>query len=199
MRAVAVVLLCAGTLTGCVTLGLGSGAAAPASRDAAFAAQAADGLLVYGVTVRRTGAGAVAGDVVWLAEKADASFPLRVAIPFPAGLRAGQRGVVVWRVPAGIWSVRQMEWRGGGVEGKSSVVGSRALATTVAPGQAVYAGELVLDTGTRPAEIEVGDDLPAAQADLAGYPGVTVPPTARPLADLRVAPPGGHRHTPLIP
>ncbi len=195
MRA-AVILFCTGMLAGCTALGLGPGDSASLGRDDSFTAKAADGLLVYGVTVRHPGGGPVEGEVVWMAEKADLSFPEKLAIPLPDGLRAGERAAVVWRVPAGTWSVRQARWQAPGAGGATSVMSSRSLATTVAPGEAVYAGELVIDAGTRPAVIELGDDLGAARADLAAYPGVSVPPTNRPLADLRVAPPGGHHHAP---
>lgn len=153
-----------------------------------FTATSSDAVLVYGVTVRQAdqaASGDVGGEVTWVVEKSDLSFPTMVSIGFPDDLQPNRRSLVAWRVPAGTWSVRQVNWHDDSQSGATPPQAGHAFGTTLAPGEVVYAGDIVIDPGRQPAAVSIDNDPAAARADLAAYTEVTVPLTDRPLADLR--------------
>jgi len=159
-------------------------AACALKRDEAFGPGADFGLLVFGITVRGGSAAdknPLEGQVDWMIETATETFTDLRTIELPDGIKPNQRAFVVWRVPAGVWSLRQAGWHQGGQGSATRPFGGRALATQVNNGEATYVGDLILDGN----QLGLGGDEAAARAALAAYPKVTVPPLYRPLHDLR--------------
>jgi hypothetical protein len=196
------VLFCTLVLAGCGMVRLPRGEASPLEANDAVTADSPDAVLVYGVTLRQPDAqvsGKVGGDVTWLLEKTDQSFPTMITIAFPDGIQPNRRTTVAWRVPAGTWSVRQVTWHDDSRSGGTLPAAGHALATTVAAGQVTYAGEIVIESGRQPAELSIGDDAAAARAALAPYAAVTAPLADLPLKDLRTAGEPGRRRPGLTP
>ncbi|MDA8229965.1 MAG: hypothetical protein M0006_01355 [Magnetospirillum sp.] len=149
-----------------------------------------EGILIYGVTIEgiRPGDEGIVGKVTWLAERDPTdldSYAIRHDIPFPDHLQPGQHRFVVWRVPAGLWSLRQFRWIEDKRAGASQPLAGHAWATTVTAGEVTYAGDFVLDARRQPAQVTVTDDAAAARDALAAYPGITGPMRTHLPEDIR--------------
>ena len=166
-----------------------------AEHDQAFATSDADGMLVYGLTIRHSGTtGEIGGAVDWMVEIPGSNFPSLVSISFPEGMKANQRQLVVWRVPAGTWSVRQVRWEQDDVHGSTPPAAGMAQASIVAKGEVTYVGDIVIDFDRVPASVMVTDGRESAAVTLKNeFSRVTAPMLVHPLKDLRVAP-EGKRH-----
>jgi len=152
--------------------------------DEAFTPQDSGGLLVLGVTVRSEPAPEFEGAVTWLVETRPGGFADLRAVTLPEDLQLGQHYWLVWRAPAGTWSLRQARWKAGERGGNSMPSGGRVLAATVTAGVATYVGEITVDA-RQPTTVAIGNDGAAALAALAHWPAVKVPLINRPLRDLR--------------
>ncbi len=162
--------------------------------DAGFSPDQEGGLLAFGLTVQPPGAAdaPLKGEVQWLAENGQSFTDLR-RIAFPEDLVPGQRRLVLWRVPAGTWSLRLVSWSQKKAAGASISLGGHALAAEIPPGGVVYVGDLTLDGHQEPAALTVGDDTADTRDELAlRQPAITAPLSISILKDMRT-PTGGPR------
>jgi hypothetical protein len=180
--ALAALLLATLTLTGCALL-LGPCSFCAQDTDDTFPAPAEAGaLMAMGVTVIGGPPGQdLDGSLEWIDEELDAATPRDRIMSLPDDLRSGERRLMVWRVPVGVLSLRQATVE----DDKSPVISPRAVATSFAPGDMVYAGEILIDISHRPATLAFSQATEKTRADLAAYPGLTAPLQLRPLQDLR--------------
>jgi hypothetical protein len=180
-------------VTGCSYFTLPPCGPCAVERDEVLAKGAADGVVVYGLTVRRAGASTeIEGAVDWLVETAGSKFPELVSIDFPDEMRTNQRRLVVWRGPAGTWSIRQARWEEDDRTGASPAVAGQAMASIVAAGEVTYVGDITIDADRHPVAVTVADNGAASAAALkTEFPNLAAPVVTRVLKDLRIAPRGG--------
>ena len=108
------------------------------------------------------------------------------AVTWPKTLKSGRRRLVLWKVQAGTWSLRNARIGAGDGSQLTTVLVPHAFATKVQAGRITYAGDITLSTSHSAAPmLSLSRDDAFARTALNSYDGVTVPLDFGPLTDLR--------------
>ena len=152
--------------------------------DVSFQDGDQDGLLAFGLTVDAPVASgeSLAGSLGWLVETDDDLLMREVA--FPDDLQPGQHRLIVWRVPAGIWSLRHARLGQGRGSSLSDVFNNQAAATLVRPGHITIAGEIRIQGGGKPI-VRYNLESAFVRKELQTYPDISAPSDEMPLVDMR--------------
>ena len=156
--------------------------------EAAFQSQDEDGILAFGLTVDAptTLDDPVTGSIEWLAAAGD-DVTLR-ELTFPSDLLPGQHRLILWRVPAGTWSLRNARVGEGRQSRLSKVLVDQTAATVVRAGHITIAGEIRVKATSVPPIMSYGLEASFVRKELQAYPDITAPSDEMPLVDLRAHP-----------
>ena len=156
--------------------------------DASFQPQDPEGLLAFGLTVDASlkDDDPLTGSIEWLLES-----PTGVVLrnmTFPKDLAPGQHRLILWKVPAGTWSLRNAQLDMGGKVVLSPVLTYQTAATAVNPGRITIAGEIHIQEKAGALSLSRGLEPAFVRKMMQSYPEITAPSDEMPLVDLRKHP-----------
>ena len=153
-----------------------------------FSETETDGLLVFGLTVeaKEIPGQDFLGSIGWLA---NTTHGLDVReVTFPDDMHANQHRLMVWRVPAGNWSLRHARLGEGRHSSIGPVLSFESAATRIRPGHITLAGEIRVKDGPNGPELTYSPDTGFARQQLQAYHDVIAPTDDTPLVDMRRKP-----------
>ena len=147
-----------------------------------------DALLAFGLTVdaRLHHADGLRGGIGWLAET-DEGLDLR-EVDFPDDLQPGDHRLIVWRVPAGTWSLRHARLGQDRHSRVSAVISERTLAVPVKAGHVTIIGELHVDGHHKEPILTYDPDPRFVRQELKQYSNIQSPLDEQTLSDIRKHP-----------
>jgi len=190
-----IVLVLSGMLSGCSVLDIFFSCpdCALTPEDALFIETDPQGLLAFGLTVETTleTGDTLQGAIEWLAE--DKRGVSVQDVSFPNDLQPGEHRLVVWRVPAGSWSLRNARFGGGRRAKLSAVLLQKSAATVVRPGRVTLAGEIKIQLTPAGVAMSQESDTGFIRQEMQSYANIAAPIDELPLADQRMTEPANKR------